>query len=133
MLKPHVILTLAFLGLLSAFLACGKVSRTSDGTTYYDSKEYTYDHRNEFRADMERAIDKMEARLQELRAKAASGSAKAKEETRELIDDVEARLPEMRKNLAEAGDATKDGWNDFKRKFQQTFDDLGRRVDRAFH
>jgi ElaB/YqjD/DUF883 family membrane-anchored ribosome-binding protein len=132
MAKPHVLLTLLLLGFLSAF-ACGKASRANDGRlTYYEKKEYTYDHRTEFRADMERAVDKLEARLQELRARADRAGDKARADTRELIDDVEARLPELRRNLAEAGDATKEGWQDFKRKFQQTFDDLGRRIDRAF-
>lgn len=133
MMKLHVMLTAALLVPLS-LVACGKVSRAGDGTTttYYEKKDYSFEKRSEFEADMSRAVDKLEAKLQDLRAEAAKAGDKVKAETREAIDDVEAKLPELRQNLAEAKAATKENWQDFKRKFESTFDDLGRRLDRAF-
>ena len=133
MLKPHVLLTAALILPLS-LVACGRVSRAGDATTtsYYEQKDYSYDRRSDFEADMNRAIDKLEARLAELKAEAAQAGDKVRVETREVIDDIEAQLPELRQNLAEAKESTEAGWKEFKRSFQSAFDDLGRRLDRAF-
>jgi len=133
-MKSHLLIPAALIGVLSVS-GCGDSTRagsSSSGYSYYDKRDYTYDQRDNFRADMERAIAKLEMRAAELRAKASKTGQELKADTKRLIDDIEAKLPELRRNLAEAGDATSEGWQDFKRKFHDTFDDLGRRLDRAF-
>ena len=132
-MKVHLLIPAVMIGLFG-FSACGDSTRAgrSDSYSYYEKKEYAYEQRDSFKADMERAIDKLEARAAELRAKASQSGHELKDDTKRVIDDIEAKLPEMRRNLAEAGDATKEGWEDFKRKFHDTFDDLGHRIERAF-
>lgn len=133
-MKSHLLIPAALIGLF-AVSSCGDATRagsSTSGYSYYEKKEYAYDQRDSFRADMERAIAKLEDRSAELRAKAAKTGQEVKADTQRLIDDIEAKLPEMRRNVAEVGDATREGWQDFQRKFHDTFDDLGRRLDRAF-
>jgi len=133
-MKALLLIPAALLGLL-AVSACGdaaRAGRSESRYSYYEKKEYTYDQRDSFRADMENAIAKLEARASELRAKASKTGHELKADTKRLIDDIEAKLPELRQNLAEAGNATREGWHDFTRKFHDTFDDLGHRLDRAF-
>jgi DNA-binding transcriptional regulator GbsR (MarR family) len=132
-MNSRLLIPTALLALL-VVTACDETARAGDRTrtTYYEVKDYTYEQRDSFRADMERAIAKLESRLAELRAKASGAGKELKAETKELIDEIEAKLPEMRENLARAGDATQEGWQDFKRNFRETFDDLGRRLEDAF-
>lgn len=133
-MNPKLSIAAALVGLL-AFSACGD-SKAGDSTktttSYGTKKDYTYEEREAFQADMERAITKLEVRAAELRAKAAESGQELKAETRELIDDIEAKLPTLKRNLAEARDATREGWDDFKRKFHDAFDDLDKRIERAF-
>jgi chromosome segregation ATPase len=133
--KSSLLVPTVLLAVLAAS-ACDRPAQAGgrgSGASYYDAtREYAYEQRDGFRAEMEQAVDKLEARVAELRAKAARSGQAVKADTQRLIDDIEARLPDLRRELAAIGNATREGWQDFKRKFHDTFDDLSRRLDRAF-
>jgi phage protein D len=129
------LLFLALLGCAIAPLtACERKSGYVDakGSNYYTRTDYTYDQREEFRAEMQSASDKIEKRLTELKDDIARGSRAAKAETQQAIVDLENGLASLRKDLAGSGSTMREGWDDFKRKVSNSVDDLGRRVDRAF-
>jgi hypothetical protein len=102
---------------------------TKDGTSVV---EYTYEQRDAFRTEVGRAIDKLEARSNELRAKATQGGQTVKAETQELLDDAKEGIANLRADMARAGTVTREEWNDFRRDFSSRMDALGRRIEAAF-
>jgi len=133
-MKTNPLIPTALLGLL-VLGACEDSVQAGSGESKTSSSErgkYSYEERESFRADMERAIDKLDARLVELKAKASEAGQELKADTQDLIDDIEAKLPELRQKLAELRGVTREGWEDFSRKFHDGIDELVRRIDRAF-
>ncbi len=129
-MRIHPILIAALSSVLFVAPACSDREPT---TTTVDAKGkvYTYEQREDFRRDMETALAKLEVRVDELQAKAASATADAKQGIQKLIDDAKKGTAELRSKLAEVGSSTKEGWNDFTRKFDETMSDLGRRIEDA--
>lgn len=130
-MKPYRLVLVALLGAftLPACYDSSPSHASGTGYTYYEVREYSYDQRDSFRADMEQAIAKLEMRAAQLKAKAAELGQEVKAGTKELIDEIEAELPKLRSDLAAVGDATREGWQDLQRNFRTMFDDLGRRID----
>ena len=134
-LVPMAVFATALLGWI-ALPSCDRTAHAGGGTSAtatHEHREYSYEQREEFRADMQSALDRLEAKVAETRAKAKATGQQVKAETQELIDDVEAKLPELRRKLSEAGTATREGWKEFSQKLRDGVDDLVHRVDRAFH
>jgi peptidoglycan hydrolase CwlO-like protein len=121
---------------LAAVLLGGPAFLTacSDSEAGYRAQEddYTYEQRESFRAKMESTIDALEARLSQLKAKAAAGGEKVKAETQELLDELEPKVHELRARLAKLGDATRESWNDFERGFREAVADVERKLEDAF-
>lgn len=101
---------------------------TNTGTV----KEYTYVQREDFRRDMDTSLQRLDARLGELRAKAATATADAKVKMGEAADKIESELAELRADLADVGSSAEATWVEFRTKFKNTMNDLERRLEDAF-
>ena len=114
-------------------LACEKNARYVDASSpYYSKTNYTYEQRDEFRAEMQAASEKIEKRLKELKDDLSRGTRTAKEDTQKAIATIESGLTSVRKELSGTGSTVRAGWDDFKRSITNTIDDLGRRLDSEF-
>jgi hypothetical protein len=131
-MKAHF---LPILALACALLpaACEKKSHEVHASgSYYSRTDYTYDQRDQFRAEMQTASDKIAARLTQLKDDIARGTRTAKSNTDDAIASVEKGLDSLRKKLAATSSTAQAKWDDFKREVTTSVDDLGRQVDRAF-
>ena len=131
-MKSHPIWIVALSGVLFLAPACDREDYTSTPTAQAGDKAYSYEQREDFRRDMDIALQKLDARVEELKVKAASATEDAKEGFQTLIDDAKVRSADLRRELSEIGSSTREGWNDFTRKFRSSMDDLGRRLEDAF-
>ena len=130
-MRFHPIWIAALSSVLFVAPACGDRGKTTS-TVDASGKVYTYEQREDFKRDMETALAKLEVRVDELQAKAATATADAKQGFQKLIDEAKKGTADLRSKLAEVGSATREGWNDFTRKFSATMSDLGRRIEDAF-
>lgn len=108
---------------------------TTKTTTVKDpvtGREYTFVQREEFRRDMDATLVKLDAKVDELRAKAATASADAKVKMEQAADDIEAELNELRAKLNNLGTATEANWNEFRSDVRDGLNDLERRLEDAF-
>ena len=121
----RILLPIAACAAIGSF-ACDPPASEGDGENVAQSTpgDPSHDQRTRFRAEMERAIDELEERVREARAKATADG-------RRLVDDVEERIPKLREELADLGDATQAGWQAFKVKIRGSIDELRRRLDGA--
>lgn len=127
-MKLHVAMTALL------FASPALLSGCSDSKAAYESADkYAYEHRETFRTDMNMALDKLEVRLEQLQAKAASGGAAAKAETATLIEETRAGLLRMRGEMAKVGATTKERWSEFQHGCSNTADEMGRKLDAAFN
>ena len=119
-----------------AFASCNDrddyPTTTTTKTGQVTVKEYAYAQREDFRRDMETSLQKLDARIAELRAKAASASADAKVKMEEAADKLDAELDELRADLSDVGSSTAATWVEFKTNFKNTMNDLERRLEDAF-
>ena len=117
--------------LTATLFAAGCTDRDDYGTTTADEArypDYPYTQREQFRRDMETTLQKLDAKIDELRAKAAAGTEEAKAEAQKMADSIESELADLRQDLAGLASSTEATWDDFKSKFRKTMDDLDRRL-----
>jgi septal ring factor EnvC (AmiA/AmiB activator) len=88
--------------------------------------------RDEFRADVNRRIEKNQQRINELRAEAKNKKADAKEKYNEKINDLEKRNNKLKAKMHDYKDDTKDNWASFKREFNHDMDELGKAISDVF-
>ena len=131
-MKAHPIWIVALASVLFVAPACDRDEYRTSSTTQAGDKTYSYEQREDFRRDMDLALQKLDARVDELKAKSASATDEAKAKFQTMIDEAKVKSADLRRELSEVGSATKEGWNDFVRKFRSTMDDLGRRLEDAF-
>jgi hypothetical protein len=107
---------------------------TTKTTTVKDAtgREYTFVQREEFRRDLDATLVKLDARVDELRAKAATATADGKAKMEAIANDAEAELAEIRTKLSDLGSATEASWNDFRNDLRNAASDLERRLEDAF-
>ena len=118
---------------MTAFLVCAPALLAGckkSSADYTSQDEYSYESRDAFRTDMVQAIDKLEARTDELRTKVASG-ATPDQQANALIEETREGLADLRRELSYEN-TTQDNWNEFKSDFRRTLDDLGRKLEQAF-
>lgn len=82
----------------------------------------------QFKKEMNEELDKAEAKIQELKAKAKTEGKETKEETIKDLeksrDDLKARLNEMQKD----GET---GWKKFKKKMAASIDHLNKKIQKS--
>lgn len=126
--KLLILMTTVLLGSSVLMAGCDKAQAGYNES----SADYSYDRRDAFREDMSRSLEKLDARLEQLREKAARGGENVKAGTTELIEETKAGAARLRQEISGAGDVSREKWNDFKRGFGTTMDDLGRKLEAAF-
>ena len=129
--RPPVKLRTFITSLLLGSALC--VAACSDSQAGYNESKYSYEQRDAYRTEMEQTLAKLEARMAQLRAKAASGGESLKAGTNTLIDETGEGMTRLRQELSGLGSVTKEGWTDFKHGFGKTMDDLNRKLDSALH
>lgn len=104
-----------------------EVERTRDTTVTGDEKTgvAVKVNRDEWRREYRTRLDKIDARLSELRARTDEKSKAAAEELRVKRDELSARLDR-------AGDEADSGWENFKADVSRGFDQLEDDLDARF-
>jgi len=125
--KLRTLVTALLLGPPLFLAAC------SDSQAGYNDSKYSYEQRDAYHTEMDQALAKLEARMEQLRTKAANGGEKLAAGTSTLLDETKEGMTRLRQELSTVGSVSKDKWNDFKRDFSKTMDDLNRKLDSALH
>ena len=128
-MKLRTLMTALLLGSPLFLAAC-----SDSQAGYNESKDkYTYEQRDAFRTEMDQTLAKLDARIEQLREKTAQGGENLEAGTSALMEKSKESLTRLRQELSNVGSVTKDHWNDFKRSFGKTMDDLNRELDNALH
>ena len=93
--------------------------RVNDGSIY---QEDWRKERDQFRADLNRRIEKNKKDIQALKEYAQN----------ESVADLEKRNERLRKKLEDYKDDSKDSWQSFKREFNHDMDELGNSINDLF-
>ena len=94
------------------------------------AKEYTYDRRHEYAADLRDVVDNVDDRIDDLEYKLKNADTdEAKKNIRKRIDDLESQRGKLSSRLDKVKDVSADAWDDLKNGTTAAFEDLGRLFD----
>lgn len=88
--------------------------------------------RDEFRAEVNKRIEKNQKRINELRAEAKSKKTEVRKEYDEKVNDLEKQNKKLKVRMDDFKDDTKDGWQKFKKEFNHDMDQLGDAIANLF-
>lgn len=89
-------------------------------------REYTYNDRDQYRIDLREAQREIDREIERLEARAANAEDDAKEEYNEAIEDLRERRNDLDNRLERLGKVTEEEWNEFRSDVSSWFDDLER-------
>jgi len=87
--------------------------------------------RRDFRDAVQRRLDQLDVKLDELRAKARDADEATRAKLDKLADDLKQKKSEAADDLRKLSDDVSDQWDVLKRKIENSLDDLERRVKDA--
>jgi hypothetical protein len=87
-------------------------------------REYTYDQRNEFRSDVNSALDRLNARINELEQRAANSTDDTKEWYNERVDELKEKRAEIQKDMRDFDNTKEDDWEDFRGSITSAWEDI---------
>ncbi len=103
--------------------------RVNDGSIY---QEDWRKERDQFRADLNRRIEKNKKDIQALKEDAKNKKEESRKKYNESVADLEKRNERLRKKLEDYKDDSKDSWQSFKREFNHDMDELGNSINDLF-
>lgn len=99
--------------------------------TLQTAKEYAASKKDEYQKRIEAETVDLGARIDELKKKAESATADAKEKLDAQIGDLDARRTDIAKRLAELKDSTSLAWEDMKVGIDKAVDELKQSYEKA--
>jgi uncharacterized phage infection (PIP) family protein YhgE len=95
------------------------------------AKAYGHDRKQEYETKLEGALDKLDERVTELKAKARQAAAAAKDDLTRSVADLEKKSAEARKRLEALRGSSARAWEDLKTGTAQVVDDLSQTYDKV--
>jgi peptidoglycan hydrolase CwlO-like protein len=89
-----------------------------------DSRDYTYEERNQFRQDVQEARNRLDQEISRLESQGQNLAADEREDHREKINDLKEKRDELDKEMKGFNRATADNWDDFQDKVQSAWSDV---------
>ena len=136
-MKPHVAMT----GIVLSALLWGSACEELEGEEPVEQPvavaleplraDYSYERRDDFRVEMERAIHQIDRRASELKARVARAGEHAPPARREALDEAEAGLADLRREVNVVRSVTRDQWDQWTTQFKIKAEALGRRIEDA--
>ncbi len=96
------------------------------------TKQYTFQQKEEYVAEMNRAVDSLDDRIDQLEAEAQDAKADAKAKLQEQIAALKSNRAALRDRMEKARAATADAWGDLKQGVSGAADDLEKALDKLF-
>jgi peptidoglycan hydrolase CwlO-like protein len=94
-------------------------------------KAYTAQEAEAYKKDMEKRLEELSKKIDELKERAKNTSGEAAERYRALIADLQGRLDAAGPKLKELGSTTSAAWKDMKVAFDKAVDDLQKAYEDA--
>lgn len=88
------------------------------------NRDYTFDQRNEFRDDVNSAIDRLNSKITDLEESAASATGDTKEWYNDRVAELKDQRSEIQKELEDFEKVTADNWDSFKSGITSTWNDI---------
>jgi chromosome segregation ATPase len=89
-----------------------------------DSRDYTYDERNEFREDLVEARNKLDMEITRLEAEMDNVNAETRDEYKDHVDNLKEERDELDQKINEIDGTTEDNWEEFKDGVKSTWNDI---------
>ena len=93
--------------------------------------DYSFEQRDDFRVEMERAIHQIDRRACELKARVARAGEHALPARREALDEAETGLADLRREVHVVPNVTREKWEEWTTQFKIKAEALGRRIEDA--
>ncbi len=108
----------------------GNNTSMNDQTTIHQNqfwisdRDYTFDQRNDFRDDVNAAIDRLNNKINTLEEKASNTAGDIKEWYNDRISELKDQRAEIQKDMQNFRSVTADKWNDFKADISSAWNDI---------
>ncbi|MGE3804167.1 MAG: hypothetical protein AB7K24_05805 [Gemmataceae bacterium] len=113
-------------------VACNKDTSKDGGQKPPAGKDATTKTLDEFRTEMNKAIDSASAKIDKLTAKAKDASGEAKENLEKQIKDLEGKRTQAQDKLKELEGKAADSWHHLRDGISNAVDDLSKSTDAAW-
>ena len=125
---PFLAATLA----LAAGVACETRTQRNGDSVSVTVEAEPADEVRQFREATERRLDSLDARVAELRQRAAAQTAEAKAESERAANEVEEEARQLRARLRDWKWESRAKWNEFTADVDSAMFRLSRRIDERF-
>lgn len=95
------------------------------------AKDYGYDKKEEYETKLEGALERLDQKISELKAKAEQAGAAAKDDLTQAIADLEKKSAEARGKLEALRGSTARAWEDVKSGTTNVVKELGQTYDKV--
>jgi hypothetical protein len=88
------------------------------------NRDYTFDQRNEFRDDVNAAVERLNDKITDLEESAATATVDTKEWYNDRIEELKDQRTEIQNEMQKFNKLTADNWNSFKSAITSTWNDI---------
>jgi peptidoglycan hydrolase CwlO-like protein len=102
-----------------------------DFEIFEDNRNYTYDQRDDFKRDVERAIDRLDERIDRLEDRADDAEGQEKQMYDRRISELKAQRDRLENEVDRIDDADENTWEDVKSGVKSAWTDVKRTWNEA--
>jgi peptidoglycan hydrolase CwlO-like protein len=103
----------------------GTDTRTDRDFYFFDdSRDYTYEERNQFRQDVQESRNRLDQEISRIETQINNVPADDRESYREKINDLKEKRDELDKEMKAFNRTTADNWDDFQSEVQSAWSDV---------
>jgi len=96
-----------------------------DKNDFWDEdRDFSYDQRAEYRTEVNRSMEKLDAEIARLESRAENASADTKEDINERITELKDRRDAIQNRMNTFADVQEDKWEDFKDGINDAWTDV---------
>lgn len=94
------------------------------GIIWNNNKYYSYEQKEKFKNDVEKAREKLNNKIDELQKEAGFTTGTAKANYNKGVEKLKEEMEVLNKKMSDFGDLTEENWNDFKAGVNSVWRDI---------
>lgn len=126
-----IVLALGIVALVAGVIISRRPGDRTSSESGKDFREKTQSAQNEFVKKMEAELEKVDAKIAEMKKKAENATDEAKTEYKKQIRSLQGKKSSFQRKLNELQNASGQAWEEFKAGVQKAVDDLKKASDDA--
>ena len=106
-----------------------EIGTDRDWMVFEDNRDYTYNERDAFKSDIDRAMDRLDERIDIIEDKADDATGETKDAYDKRIEDLKAKRDNVEKRMDEFDEVKDNNWNQFRSNIRTAWMDVKNDVD----